>query len=63
MPWEGKSALLVSTKRCLDGKGSWGKLLRALRLNEVGGECPEQEAGSVRSHFTCLGADPLLSFY
>lgn len=36
----------------LDGTGSWGKLPGALRLKEVGGECPEREAGSVSFHLS-----------
>lgn len=30
------------------------KWLTGLRLNEVGGECPEREIASVRFHFKCL---------
>lgn len=44
-------------------KGVGKKLLRALRLNEVGGECPERKVESVRFNFKCPRADLLKSFY
>lgn len=44
-------------------KGGGEKLLRALRLNEVGGEGPGRESGSVRVHFQRPGADAVHSFF
>ena len=44
-------------------KGAGEKLLRALRLNEVGCACPGGEVGIVRFHLKSPGAEVLASFY
>lgn len=42
---------LYKQRTVLKAKGVGEKLRRALRLNEVGGECPGRGVGNVRFHF------------